>query len=83
MKCPYCNKNVVGERCVVILAGEGPAHSRCHEQYLLSKRTFNNIDFSSMGLQDLNEMKEMLLIELNARDRETVVDNTDDIELFG
>ncbi len=80
MNCPYCHKNVVGHSKVVMILGEGPAHSFCHEQHTLSDRNFNSIHFPSLTLEELHELKEMVLVELNARNR---IDSVNDgIELF-
>ncbi len=80
MNCPYCRKNVVGHSKVVMILGEGPAHSSCHEQHTLSDRSFNNIHFPNLALDDLLELKEMVLTELNARIR--AESENDGIELF-
>ena len=80
MNCPYCRKNVVGHSKVVMILGEGPAHSSCHEQHTLSDRSFNNLHFPSMTLEELYELKEMVLVELNARNRADSIN--DEIELF-
>ena len=80
MKCPYCQKNVVGHSKVVIIVGEGPAHFACHEQSVISNRSFKNIHFPSLSLEELHELKEMVLVELNARSRSDSV--SEDIELF-
>lgn len=77
MRCEFCEKSVVGDKEVVIIAGKGPVHSRCFEHTLLSRRIFQGVSLSSLPLEDLNEFKEMITIELNSRHC------TDDvIELF-
>ena len=80
MKCPYCHKNVVGHARVVMIVGEGPAHFSCHEQHVLSARQFQDIPLSSMNQDELIELKEMVLIELNARSRHDAKNN--EIEMF-
>lgn len=84
MRCPYCEGQVVGDQNAVILVGSGPAHTKCYERHIISKRIYKNIHFSSMTAADLVEMKEMILIELNARERPTgsSFESEDDIELF-
>ncbi len=81
MRCPYCKGSVVGDSKIVIIVGEGPAHASCHESHIISERTYKGVNFSSMNIEDLNEMKEMLLIELNARGRSEYT-NESCIELF-
>ncbi len=80
MNCPYCRKNVVGHSKVVMILGEGPAHASCHEQHTLSDRSFNNIHFSSLATEELHELKEMVMMELNARKLADPVNHG--IELF-
>jgi len=63
-----------------MILGEGPAHSSCHEQHSLSERSFNSIHFSSLTIEELHELKEMLLMELNTRNTADSVNH--DIELF-
>ena len=68
----------------MILSGEGPVHTDCHKSHLIvtGKRTFMNLHFPSISLNDLYEMKEMLLIEINARDRISDHQSGDIVELF-
>jgi len=80
MNCPYCHKNVVGHSKVVMILGEGPAHSSCHEQHSLSDRRFNSIQFSNLAIEELHELKEMVLMELNARNLDHSANHG--IELF-
>ena len=77
MRCPYCSKSVVGDLNIVVIAGEGPAHRQCYEREVIGQRVFGNLHLPSMKLEDLHELKEMLLTELNARENKE-----DDIELF-
>ncbi len=69
MKCLYCNVNVIGNYDVKIVSGQGPAHTECHKNNLLSigKRSFAGVDLSSYSLDLLNELKELVLMELNSR----------------
>jgi len=80
MKCPYCHKNVAGYSNVVMILSEGPAHSFCHEQQTLSDRNFKSIHFPNLTLEELHKLKEIVLVELNARSREGYENNG--FELF-
>lgn len=83
MRCPYCSKPVVGEKDVVVLAGEGPAHRRCYEHDVMGQRSFAGLKLSSFLESELNELQEMILIELNARSRIDLEKPTDNVvELF-
>lgn len=77
MRCPYCEKSVVGEKKVKILVGEGPVHEYCYEQNVLSQRVFEGLNLPNLSDLKLNELHEMLLSEINSRNRVA-----DDIELF-
>jgi len=83
MRCPYCGGQVVGDMDVVVLVGQGPAHTLCYERYNISKRVYKDIDFSALAQNDLLEMKEMILTELNARQRSDTDIQNNEIELFG
>jgi len=79
MRCPFCSKSVVGESNIVVIAGEGPAHKLCYEREVIGQRVFGGLHLPSLTLSDLNELKEMLLTELNAREN----GSDDSVELFG
>lgn len=79
MRCCYCQKNVVGQKDVVMVVGEGPAHQSCHDRYTLTKRQFGNLDLQKLEDDVLNELKELVLTEWNARQKSAI---EDDIELF-
>jgi len=78
MRCPFCAKSVVGEPEIVVIAGEGPAHRQCYERDVLGQRVFRGLHLPSLALEELYELKEMLLTELNAREQS----DDDGIELF-
>ncbi len=82
MRCPYCSKGVVGSTEIVMVLGEGPAHLECYQRHAVADRSFNNIHFPSLSSHDLKEMKEMILAELNIRERD-LSSEADGIELFG
>lgn len=67
MRCPFCEKNVIGEKHIVVLSGEGPAHRSCYERDILGKRIFAGLHLPSLETNQLNELKEMVITELNAR----------------
>ena len=82
MRCPYCKKTVFGEKEVVVIVGEGPAHKRCHEHELIGQRSFAGLKLSSFKESELRELQEMILIELNVRNRMEPVKSSHVIELF-
>lgn len=77
MKCEYCESQVVGRKDVIILDGRGPVHQRCYDRSLLSRRIFQGVALPNLSLDDLGELKELVLQEINSRL------SIDDIELFG
>lgn len=78
MRCPYCSKSVIGQKDIVVIAGEGPAHRSCYEREVLGQRVFRGLHLPTLDLNELYELKEMLLTELNAREQS----EDDGIELF-
>lgn len=80
MRCPYCSGSVVGDSDIVVLVGEGPAHRKCYERDVLGQRVFRGLHLPTLELNELYELKEMLLTELNAREQSNSED--DGIELF-
>lgn len=78
MRCCYCEKNVVGEKHVVMIAGEGPAHQTCHERHTVTKRQFGDLDLQALDSDALNELKELVLTEWNARQKS----GDETVELF-
>ena len=78
MRCPFCSKSVVGDLNIVVIAGEGPAHKQCYEREVIGQRVFGSLHLPSLKMEELIEMKEMLLTELNAREQP----EEDGIELF-
>jgi len=67
MRCEYCQKDVVGHKEVVVLVGKGPVHQKCYERTLISRRIFQGLALPSLSLQDLSELKELVLQEINSR----------------
>ncbi len=79
MRCCYCDGNVVGQKDVVMVVCEGPAHRACHDRYMLTRRQFGSLNLQHLDDHLLNELKELVLTEVNARQKQDV---EDDIELF-
>ena len=77
MKCPYCQKNVIGEKKIVVVVGEGPAHAVCHERAIVSQRVFGGLNLPLLNDEQLAELSEMVKMEQNSRQPEEDV-----IELF-
>ena len=78
MNCPYCSKSVVGDKNVVIVVGEGPAHKICHERSVIGQRIFGDMELPALSDQQLLELSDMVKMELNSRDES----QEDAIELF-
>lgn len=72
MKCEYCGESIFKHNSrsgtPITVAGVGIAHLRCAETAVFSKREFKNISLNALSLEELRELKEMLLQELNSRD---------------
>ncbi len=66
MNCCYCNRTVIGKDAITIMGG-APAHSRCHQFELVSKRVFRGIPLTRLTDSELNELQEMLQTERNNR----------------
>ena len=79
MKCIYCNKTVYGKNGITV-PKEGPAHSQCYQADQALKRTFQKLEITALNDEELFELKELVLAEENARQRDK--DGSSDIELF-
>lgn len=83
MRCMFCDHEIfkkddfLGRPMTV--PGRGIAHLLCAERDLITRRVFGSIHLSEVKLEDLYELREMVLGEIN--NREGIVD-TGDIELF-
>lgn len=77
MRCPFCKGNVIGEKEVVILVGEGPAHTECYRRHAFHSRQFRGLDLQALDDNGLLELKDMVLMEMNSR-----VKTDTDVELF-
>jgi len=80
MRCLFCNHHILkvddflGKP--ITLPGRGAAHINCAERDLISKRIFGSIHLSEIPMDDLYELREMVLTEINERE------GVDDVELF-
>ena len=77
MNCIYCGKLVYGENGMNV-PNLGVAHQQCFQAYQTLKRTFQNLDITALNDQELVELKDLVLTELNSRQRDSI----GDIELF-
>ena len=76
MGCIYCEQSVINQSPMTI-PGKGVAHLRCFQTDQALKRTFQTLDISKLNDADLADLKEMVIAEENARNKDN-----DDIELF-
>lgn len=79
MRCPFCEKSVIGEKDVVVIVGEGPAHRHCYERDMVNQRSFAGLYMPSLSDVQLNELKDLVLMELNSREQE---ETHEAVELF-
>lgn len=81
MRCIFCDGNVVtadrSKGRPITIPERGVAHTFCAEQDLFSRRVYGSIHMQDLAMNDLVELREMVLAEINAREGK---DN--DIELF-
>ena len=78
MRCIYCEKTVAGSDGVTV-PQLGPAHQTCFQINQALKRTFQNLDISSLNDSELTDLKDLVLAEVNTRQRD---DTGNDVELF-
>ncbi len=82
MRCIFCDKEIVGSPQhlgrPITLPSRGVAHSYCAEKDLIERRVFGNIHFSALPVNDLYELRELVLTEINVREGNT----SDEIDLF-
>ena len=79
MKCVYCNEHVYGSTGMTV-PGTGAAHQACFQSDQALKRTFQHIEISKLNDEELTILKDLVLAEENARERENADDG--DVELF-
>jgi hypothetical protein len=78
MKCIFCNKPVFGDKGITVPT-QGPAHQNCYQANEALRRTFQHLDISALNDQELVDLKDLVLAELNTRNRD---DDSNDVELF-
>ena len=76
MGCIYCGQSVINQSPMTI-PGKGVTHLRCFQTDQALKRTFQTLDISKLNDAELADLKEMVIAEENARNKDN-----DDIELF-
>ena len=82
MNCVYCSKAVFGSEGITV-SGKGPAHQQCYHANQIFKRTFQSIEISELSDEELNDLKDLVLAEINGRARKLEEhDSGGDIELF-
>lgn len=79
MRCMFCNKTVFGESGMTI-QNQGVAHQHFFQAHEALRRTFQSLDVSALSNDELTQLKDIVLAEENARQREHIDDG--DIELF-
>ena len=83
MRCMFCNHTILKKNDYlgqpITIVGRGIAHLMCAERDLISRRVFGSIHLSEVLLDDLYELREMVLAEINNREG---VNNSGDLELF-
>lgn len=79
MRCIFCNKPVFGSDGISV-PGEGPAHQKCFQANQALKRTFQNLNISSLNDEELTDLLDLVLAEVNVRKKTD--DDDDGIELF-
>jgi len=83
MRCIFCDHEVLkiddflGKP--ISLPGRGVAHIMCAERDLIAKRVFGSIHLTEIALDDLYELREMVLTEINDREG---VNKDGEAELF-
>jgi len=83
MRCMFCDHRILKVDDFlgrpITLPGRGVAHINCAERDLISKRIFGSIHLSEVPMEDLYELREMVLTEINEREG---VNDDGDVELF-
>jgi len=83
MRCLFCEHSIIIKNDLlgspITLPGRGVAHKMCAERDLISRRVFRSIHLSEIALDDLYELREMVLTEINHKEG---TGNDGDVELF-
>lgn len=77
MRCNYCKLPVYGDDGITVM-GHGPAHKDCLRKEQLNHRFFGGIKISSLSDEALHDLRETVLMELNARQ----IEEHGEVELF-
>ena len=82
MRCLFCDERMLQDHhrlgAPVTLPGRGVAHSGCAERDLVEKRVFGGISLKDIPVEDLYELRELVLQEVNMREGR----NSEEPELF-
>lgn len=82
MRCIFCDDEVMKIDTVlgspITLQGRGICHAKCAEKDLIERRIFGSICMSDLTNADLNELKDLVLMEVNEREGRS----TGEAELF-
>lgn len=68
MKCMHCEKEVVGKNPITV-QGVGIAHYDCHKKKLDESRIFMGINLSSLSIEELSNLSDLLCAEIDIRDK--------------
>ena len=72
MRCPYCKKKVVGQKDVVIVIGEGPAHKDCYSNSQLHSSDLSFFKLESSSMEELAALQKAILNEIRFRNLQNV-----------
>lgn len=71
MRCIYCDNSIIesGKNFgkPMTAPGKGVAHTLCYTKDLINQRVFRGLKIAVLDIEELSELKEMVLIEMNAR----------------
>jgi len=81
LNCVFCNKPVFGTKGVTV-PSKGPAHQTCYQSYNALARTFQKLDISALSDDELLDLKDLVLAEINDRERTLSGNEDDSVELF-
>jgi len=79
MNCLSCARPVYGHNGLTV-PSQGAAHQQCYQMDQALKRTFQHLEISKLTDEELNDLKDLVLTEIN--DRERSGEDDCDIELF-
>ncbi len=71
MRCMFCEQEVLKKDDSlgnpISIPSQGIAHSLCAEEDLISKKVFGDIHITEVSLEDLYELRELVITEINDR----------------